>query len=285
MSAEKPSSSRYVLDNALQQARERLAAGAEWLDPWTIGHLEAIGVAPGWACLEVGAGGGSIAEWLCKRVGDQGHVLATDVDPRFVGELGYPNLAVQRHDITVDELPVNTFDLVHARLLLEHLSNRDPALSKMVAALKPGGWLLVEDFDHITCGVVDPPGGTERSRVYQKVWDADLKYMNAHGISLDMGRRLYGMCRASGLLHIEAEGHVLMSGGGSAFGRFLYLGSQPFRDAYLAMGLTNDEIDAFLSLLLDPEFVMMTHLFVSARGQRAALDEGGAPGRSSTEAG
>ena len=90
------------------------------------------------ACLEAGAGGGSITEWLCKRVGDQGRVLATDIDTRFVGELSYPNLDVQRHDITTDDVPESEFDLVHARLLLEHLPGHALALSKLVAALKPG---------------------------------------------------------------------------------------------------------------------------------------------------
>src|SRR5438552_3811177 len=110
--AQPPTSSAYILDNALEQARERLAAGAEWLDPWTIRQLEAIGVAQGWACLEAGAGGGSITEWLCKRVGQQGRVLATDIDPRFLGMLSYPNLQVQRHDISTDDLPQSEFDLV-----------------------------------------------------------------------------------------------------------------------------------------------------------------------------
>ncbi|MCA1644631.1 MAG: hypothetical protein LC797_03885 [Chloroflexi bacterium] len=72
----------YMLDNALDRARERLAAGAAWLDPWTIGQLEAIGVATGWACLEAGAGGGSITAWPCNRVAKRGRVLATDIDPR-----------------------------------------------------------------------------------------------------------------------------------------------------------------------------------------------------------
>ena len=40
-----------------------------------------------------------------------------------------------------------TFDLVHARLVLVHVPDRARALATMVAALRPGGWLLVEDAD------------------------------------------------------------------------------------------------------------------------------------------
>jgi trans-aconitate methyltransferase len=39
------------------------------------------------------------------------------------------------------------FDLVHARLVLVHVPDRARALATMVAALRPGGWLLVEDAD------------------------------------------------------------------------------------------------------------------------------------------
>jgi tRNA A58 N-methylase Trm61 len=56
--------------------------------------LESLGVADGWRCLEVGAGGGSIAEWLCRRVGRKGAVLATDLDTRFLYALDFPNLEI-----------------------------------------------------------------------------------------------------------------------------------------------------------------------------------------------
>src|SRR5215207_1546091 len=74
--------------------------------PGTVARLEKLGVREGWHCLEVGAGRSSIADWLCRRVGPQGHVLATDLDVRFV-EAGVPhtNLEVRRHDIRFDPLP------------------------------------------------------------------------------------------------------------------------------------------------------------------------------------
>jgi 2-polyprenyl-3-methyl-5-hydroxy-6-metoxy-1,4-benzoquinol methylase len=55
---------------------ERLAIQARFLDPVTIRHLETIGVAEGWRCLDVGAGAGSIAQWLATRVGSSGHVAS-----------------------------------------------------------------------------------------------------------------------------------------------------------------------------------------------------------------
>jgi SAM-dependent methyltransferase len=58
-----------------------------------------------------------------------------------------PNLEVRRHDVATDPLPENAFDLVHARVVLQHVPPRDQAQARLAAALKPGGWLVVEDFD------------------------------------------------------------------------------------------------------------------------------------------
>src|SRR5215470_13250338 len=122
----------YLLDNAWQQQRARLAGLEAWFDPGTIRHLESLGVAAGWSCWEVGAGGGSIAEWLARHVGPSGQVFATDLDTRFVGQLDYPNLTVRRHNILADTPPQAAFDLVHARFVIEHLDDRMGALRQML---------------------------------------------------------------------------------------------------------------------------------------------------------
>jgi ubiquinone/menaquinone biosynthesis C-methylase UbiE len=55
------------------------------MNPGTIRRMGNIGVTDGWICLEVGAGAGSIARWLARRVGPTGSVVATDLDTRFFG--------------------------------------------------------------------------------------------------------------------------------------------------------------------------------------------------------
>src|SRR6516165_794924 len=61
-------------------------------------------VQPGWRCLEVGAGRGSMAAWLADRVGPTGRVVATDVDLTYLSRLEAANLEVRRHDILEDPL-------------------------------------------------------------------------------------------------------------------------------------------------------------------------------------
>ncbi len=90
---------------------------------------------------------GTITRWLSQRVGSSGYVLTTDIDTRCLETLGLANVKVRRHDIIAGPLPDRTFDLAYARLVLEHLSNPDVALDRMTAAIKPGGWLVVEDFE------------------------------------------------------------------------------------------------------------------------------------------
>jgi hypothetical protein len=72
----------YLLARADECAeRARLRNLEAWLDPITVEHLEATGIAAGWRCLEVGAGGGSIARWLSERVAPSGSLVATDITP------------------------------------------------------------------------------------------------------------------------------------------------------------------------------------------------------------
>src|SRR5215469_15900781 len=105
----------YLFEHSWENERERLAAIEGGLDGSSIACLTAIGVAPGWRCLEVGAGAGSIARWLCKRVTSTGSVGATDLESSFPDQLKATNLEVRRHDITSDSLKDEAFDLVHAR--------------------------------------------------------------------------------------------------------------------------------------------------------------------------
>src|SRR6516162_9303284 len=135
----------YLFEHSWEHERQRLAAIEGGLDSYSIACLMAIGVAPGWRCLEVGAGAGSIAGWLCDRVTSTGSVVATDLETSFLDKLKATNLEVRRHDITSDSLENEAFDLVHARKVLEHLPKPEQALETMRKATKRGGWIFVED--------------------------------------------------------------------------------------------------------------------------------------------
>src|SRR5262245_39220167 len=101
---------RYPLDNAARQAGDRLASLAALYDSITRRHLDRLGIGPGLRCLEVGAGAGSIARFMQERVGPGGHVVATDIDTRWLTDSLPATVEVRCHDVGVDPLPDGEFD-------------------------------------------------------------------------------------------------------------------------------------------------------------------------------
>jgi SAM-dependent methyltransferase len=184
---------------------------AALLDATTFAHLNRLGVAEGWHCWEVGAGAATVPRWLAERVGPAGQVLATDVDPSFLHGTGGQPFEVRRHDIVVDPAPTETFDLVHARLLLEHLSDPDVALARMVQTVRPGGWLLIESADPrlqpLACPDATGPSEELANRVLQASWT-----LQAARADLGYGRTLPRRLRGLGLVDVAAEVRFSLAG-------------------------------------------------------------------------
>jgi SAM-dependent methyltransferase len=257
----------YVFDNAAEpQTRARFDALPRLYDPGTTRHLVALGVRTGWRCLEVGAGGGSIARWLAQRVGPTGHVLATDLDTRFLAVLAGPSLEVRRHDITSEPLPAAAFDLVHTRLVLGHLPAREAALARLVAALKPGGWLLVEEFDALSMPADPRLNPVERQ---PRLYAAMLRLMTARGVDLRFGRRLPGRLRAHGLTDVDAAGHVGLVRAGAPWAALLRANVEQLRAAISAAERwTADEFDRALAELEDPDLLNPSAVLWAVWGRR-----------------
>ena len=261
------SDTRYVFDNAHGETRERFPALSDLYDDETIGCLQAVGVASGWQCLEVAAGGGSIAQWLARQVGIGGRVLATDLDTRFLESLAEPALEVCRHDIARDPLPDATFDLVHARLILVHLPERELALAKMVRALKPGGWLVCEEFDSLSMPA-DPALHPEECAL--KAQAALQRVMAARGANTRYGRDLAARMRANGLVDIRAVGRMAMWQGGSAGARLFRANFEQLREELLRVALlTQAELDDDLARLDDPRTLYPSPVMWTVCGRRS----------------
>lgn len=255
----------YVFDNSAAQARDRLTALAEVHDASTIRHLTACGVTKGWKCLEVGGGLGTIAKWLSERVGSRGYVFTTDIDTRFLEALQLANVDVRRHDILVDPLPDEAFDLAHARLVLEHVPDPDVALGRMISSLKPGGWLVVEDFE-VGSAHLDSDDPLDRiSKTTAALRHVGLEAGIHARLGLSLGHRL----RAHGLTQVANEGILRVCRGGSPAARLARLNFEQLRDAMLATGtLTAEEFDADLARLEDDEFAWRSPILWTAWGRR-----------------
>lgn len=136
----------YLLDNQQIEAGQRFEALSVLFNPSTFRHARAVGLGPGWRVWEVGAGSPTVPAWFAEMVGPLGHVLATDIDTSWLDRDGAAYQVI-RHDVGAEPPPAGLFDLVHARLVLVHVRRREQGLAAMVAALKPGGWLLLEEAD------------------------------------------------------------------------------------------------------------------------------------------
>lgn len=259
------SAGRHVFDHVDDQARAPFRELATLYDAQTIRHLERTGIAGGWSCLEVGAGGGSVASWLCERVGDQGRVLATDLEPCFLCMLPFENLEVLGHDIRMEGLPESEFDLAHARLVLMHLPGRDLALKRILASLKPGGWIVVEEFDTLS---VLPDSEVDAEEEEVAILRAGYQALSARGTDLRYGRRLPARLLANGLVNVGAEASLSLWKGRSAGTSLFKTNFAELGDPIIRSGLMSQaDFESALRRFDERDFQMLSPTMWTAWGQ------------------
>lgn len=255
----------YVFDNAVTSpARTRMTCLETLYDPVTQANLTATGVGPGWDCLEAGAGGGSIARWLASRVTPGGRVLATDLHPGLC-EPG-PGVEVLEHDITRGPLPWGPFNLIHARLLLCHLPQREQVLRRLTAALAPGGWLVIEDFDNLLL----PPvlGDSPAEQLIAKYSRALCAVLTSRGADPGWARRLPALLTTAGLASVHAAGQVVFSPGGSPGAVLQQANVEQTRELLTGTGLiTGPDTRDLCGVLTDPSVTFLQPTMITVRGQ------------------
>jgi ubiquinone/menaquinone biosynthesis C-methylase UbiE len=265
----------YLLDNRQTEAGTRLGALAALFDPSTFRHMERLGIGPGWRCWEVGAGGPSVPSFMADRVGPEGSVVATDIDVSWLGSgagsgsgSGYEVLL---HDVGVDQPPDGPFDLIHARLVLVHVSERERALSAMVGALCPGGWLLVEDADPalqpLTC--IDEWGPEQE--LANKLRRDFRTLLVERGADIAYGRTLPRALRHAGLTDVAADAYFPVTGPECTILERATV--EQMRERLVQAGLaTEDEVDRHLANIDAGGLDFATSPMISAWGRRAGTD-------------
>ncbi|WP_033439835.1 class I SAM-dependent methyltransferase [Saccharothrix sp. NRRL B-16314] len=252
----------YVFDRAHVAEQHRCLAAA--YDPVTFGGLVRTGVGLGWRCLDVGAGGGSVAHWLAGRGAT---VLATDVQPEHVPPA--PLLTVLRHDVVCDPLPEAEFDLVHVRLVLRHLPEREAVLRKLVRALKPGGWLQVDEFDNSYSPVLLAPD-RRAAELYETFLAVKESVFDAFGVDGGWGRKVAGAMVEAGLVDVDPRVVVHSWRAGSPGVRLLAHTTHMLREKLIAAGMTDGQLAAVREVLADERFLATSPVVYSVHGRRAA---------------
>lgn len=255
----------YLLDNARQEAGQRFDALAELFDASTFRHLRAVGVRSGWHAWEVGAGGSSVASWLAEQVGSEGRVVASDIDTSWTpGAIDYE---VIRHDIGIDDPIDGPFDVVHARLVLVHVRERDRALAAMIASLRPGGWLVIEDADPALQPLVCLDESDAAAALANRLKAGFRSLLAGRGVDLAFGRSLPRRLRTAGLVNIAADAYFPVTG--SACIELERATTEQIRDQLIDAGLaTESEIAEHLANVVSGKLDLATSPMISAWGQK-----------------
>jgi ubiquinone/menaquinone biosynthesis C-methylase UbiE len=262
----------YIFDNAIEsETAERFGSLDALYNFRTFRFLETTGIGPGWRCLEVGGGSGSVAAWMADRVGPPGHVVVTDIEPRFIERslrLKPANIELLRHDVGTEPLPERSFDLIHARLVLQHVPDRHRALASLVAALKPRGWLVIEEFDGRIIDRTIPTADPVDADRFSKMVRAVGRLMDERGFEADWSRCLYQRLRAAGLVEVGMEGHLAVRESGSPGARLDAANFTQVQEEAVAKGLiTRAEVDAVLERLAARDFAVFSPLMFTAWGR------------------
>lgn len=259
---------RYLLDNAAAEAGGRFAGLEECYDQSTFGYLSALGLGEGWRCWEIGAGGGSVVRWMAAQVGGSGSVLGSDLNLDLIDTEMPRHVELRRHDVTSDEIPASAYDLIHARLVLLHLPQRDEVIDRLVRALAPGGWLVLEEFAQGFPACPEPT--SDEQRIFNRVRAAFSELLDRRGANTTTyPRTLPWRMQRAGLLQTGAEGRLVFATGaspGAAVQRANLL--QTGEQAVEAELITAADLTTFLQALDDPDFTFTMPLLVSAWGRR-----------------
>ena len=260
----------FATDREAADELSRLRLLEQINDPYTFRHLDAIGVAEGWRCLEVGAGAGSVVRWLSERIGPTGKVVAADLDPRFLGHINAGNVQVRHCDITKDPIDHSSYDLVHSRALLTHMQDPVAVLRRMVEALRPSGWMVMEDPDYAAFEAASTTHPC--AEAFDLCTQARIAFLSrAKVMYLRYGHSLPIQMEELKLSESGNEAVAIFQRGRSPLSQMLLKTFQPIDAAMVASGVvTESDVSNAQRALDDPAFIYRSGLMVSVWGRKAA---------------
>ena len=186
--------------------------------------------------------------------------------PQWTIAGGQPQLEIRRHDIAREAVPEGSWDLIHERLVLLHLPERLEVLDRLLVALAPGGWLLIEDFDDVAMPTIDRTG--VHHDLIATVRTVFTELLRQRGALPDFAANALRHLKERGLVDTGASGHVVIDVGGSPFARVLSASAALLRDPLLASGITPEEYDRYMAALDDPDVIVRSPEMISAWGRR-----------------
>jgi SAM-dependent methyltransferase len=156
----------------------------------------------GVSVLDVGCGPGTITADIGQRVAP-GRVLAFDASADVIDQArrdagGGPNVEFTVADLYALDIADDTFDIVHAHQVLQHVPDPIGALRQMKRVCKPGGLVAARDADYAGFRwYPDDPAIDRWLALYRTI-------ARRNGGEPDAGRFLFAWAHAAGLEDVQA---------------------------------------------------------------------------------
>ncbi len=208
--------------------------------------------------LDVGSGLGQLSRAMARAAGPEALVVGVERSTeqlvearRQARQAGEDSLVEFRHgDATALPLTAaewGTFDVVHARFILEHVQDPAAVVRAMVRAGRPGGRIILEDDDHAVLRLWPEPAG------FPRLWQAYIDTFTKLGYDPFVGRRLVELLDDQGAAPVR--NHWLFFGSCSGDASF-----QPM-------------VANFLGILEGARPAMLQHELIDAKEFDAAIEK------------
>ena len=243
--------------------KERLQLQARVWQAETEHLLDRIGVQSGWHCLDMGCGAMGILGPLSRRVGANGRVTGLEMDAKllaaaqqYVNDEGLNNVTLHQGDAYQSGLTPESFDLVHERFVLPHVSDPPALLKEMMRLTRPGGVVVMQEPDHSSWNFW--PNSEKWPRLLHILESA----LALRG-DINIGRRTFQLAREAGLVDVQLRAGVVALQDSHPYMKMPLMGAAVLRPHMIAAGLTTEaELDELLAdferCASDPEVMMIT---------------------------
>jgi ubiquinone/menaquinone biosynthesis C-methylase UbiE len=188
------------LHGTFPEEQQRLSKLNDILNDASLAELRLRG---GERILDIGSGLAQFTRLMARRAGENGRVIGIERDSNQISEAqrqaevaGESNLIELRQGDVLG-MPLRdeewgTFDVAHARFLLEHVSDPLAVVKAMVRAVRLGGRIVLEDDDHDLIRLWPEPAG------FGPLWKAYTRVYDRLGNDPYVGRRLVSLIYEAG---------------------------------------------------------------------------------------
>lgn len=260
-----PTDTAYLFDNATPEAARQVQLLAAILDLHTKDVLTRLDMEPGWAALDLGAGAGTIAQYLADACGID-HVVALDTNTQHIQP--HDSIEIRQQNVRDADLGNGVYGLVHARLLFMHQPDREQLLQRVVDAVEPGGYVVVSDWDCTRLEDMLLTAGPELRQAFLSFQNALIGSGQVIGMDPGWARRIPAAMLTAGLTEVEAEVYNRFWTGGQP-GMQLHASNSRQREvSLLAAGVTMRELEILRDGMEDPAVNGYSYPMYTAVGRR-----------------